>query len=113
MSQQDDDLNLFLFTLAPNSLWRSAPVRDEPEVHLRDWDIRQDTAGRCYFVGTRADNGDGRVSTPIVEFDAEHRRGRTRSGRVYELLGPSGRSRNGEYVWSLYKTANGITEARG
>ena len=113
MSQQDDDLNLYLFALAPGSVWRTSSVSEEPQIRLIDWDVKKDTAGCCYFVGTRADNGDGRVSTPIVEFDVERRRGRTRSGRVYELLGPSGRSRNGEYVWSLYKTANSITETGG
>jgi hypothetical protein len=86
MSKQDDDFNLFLFTLEPNSLWRIAPVSDEPEVRLWDWDIKKDTTGNRYFVGTLAD-GLGWVSTAIVDFDPERRRGRTKSGRVYELVG--------------------------
>lgn len=110
MSKEDDDLNLLLFTLAPNSVWRSASVNDEPEIQLCQWHIKKDTNGGCYFVGSRVDDGTGRVSTAIVEFDAEQRRGRTQSGRVYELVGPKGRSTNGEYIWSVYKIANGITE---
>lgn len=110
MSNTDDDFNFFLFTQAPDSVWKTAPVSDEPEIQLVDWDVKKDTAGDGYFVGTRPDDGSGRVSTAIVEFDRERRRGRTQSGRVYELLGPRGYSSNGEYVWSLYKVANGITE---
>ena len=111
MSKKDDDFNFFLFTQAPGSYWRAPPVSDEPEVQLIDWDIKKDAAGNGYFVGTRANDGLGRVSTAIVEFDPERGRGRTQSGRVYELIGPGGYSSNGEYVWSLYKVANGITEA--
>lgn len=110
MSNENDNLNFLLFTLAPNSVWRPASVNDEPEVQLCQWDIKKDTAGRCYFVGSRVDDGTGRVSTAIVEFDAERHRGRTKSGRIYEMVGPRGRSSNGEYLWSLYKIANGITE---
>jgi hypothetical protein len=109
--RKDDELNFLLFQLAPHSIfWKTADVRAEPEIQLLDWTIKEDTAGNSYFVGTRADDHDGRVSTPIVEFDQERRRGRTQSGRVYELLGLPGVSDNGEYVWSIYKIANGITE---
>ncbi len=111
MTKESDALNLFLFSLAPDSVWKAASVREEPEIQLRNWDIKEDTAGRRYFVGSRVDDGTGRVSTAIVEFDAERRRGRTESGRVYELHGPRGRSSNGEYVWSHYKIANCIREA--
>jgi len=112
MSENDDALNVFLFMVEPKSVWGAAPIADEPEIALIDWAIKKDTAGNAYFVGTRADDGSGRVSTAIVEIDLERRRGRTQSGRVYELLGPSGYSDNGEYVWSLYRVANGIQEAK-
>lgn len=111
MSKKDDDFNFFLFTQAPGSVWRTASVSDEPEIRLVNWDIKKDTAGNGHFVGTRPDDGSGRVSPAIVEFDPERGRGRTQSGRVYELLGPRGYSSNGEYVWSLYKVANDITES--
>lgn len=110
MSHEEDAFNLLLASLCPASLWASAAVTEEPEIRLVEWTIKEDTAGRRYFVGTRADDGSGRVSTAVVEFDTERQRGRTESGRVYELLGPPGRSRNGEYVWSIYKVANRITE---
>lgn len=113
MTKKEDDFNLFLFSLAPDSFWKSASVADEPQIRLVNWSIKKDIAGNGYFVGSRADDGTGRVSTAIVEFDAERGRGRTESGRVYELVGAPGRSSNGEYTWSIYKAANGITEVDG
>ena len=97
-----DDLNSVLLALIAESVWTTSSVSDEPQIKLIHWDIKQDTAGNGYFVGTRADNGRGRVSTAIVEFDPERRRGRTQSGRIYELQGAPGYSSNGEYFWSLY-----------
>ncbi|MDE0854492.1 MAG: hypothetical protein OSA97_08710 [Nevskia sp.] len=112
MSENEDVTNALLFSADPTSVWRNAPVGDEPEIVLIDWTIEKDTAGNAYFVGTRPEDGSGRLSTAIVELDLERRRGRTRSGRVYELIGPAGYSANGEYVWSLYRVANGIQEAK-
>ncbi|GAC1643241.1 MAG: hypothetical protein NVS9B11_12540 [Candidatus Dormibacteraceae bacterium] len=109
MTRDDDAFHLLLFMLDPTSYGKSASVTDKPQVQLTDWDIKEDTAGNRYFVGSEV-GGRGRASTAIVEFDAERMRGRTESGRVYELLGPPGRSSNGEYTWSIYKVVNGITE---
>lgn len=110
MSNKETDFDLFLYSLEPSSVWMGAEVKEEPQIRLIQWTIKQDQEGRGYFVGTRADDCMGRVSTPIVEFDQRTRRGRTESGRVYELLGPPGYSSNGEYVWSIYKSMNKITE---
>ena len=112
MTTKDDELNLLVFSLFPDSILQTAGISEEPEIQLYDWDIKMDTTGASYFVGSRVDNGDGRVSTAIVAFDSENRRGRTLSGRVYELLGSRGWSSNGEYVWSHYKVAKGITEVK-
>ncbi len=93
------------------SLWTVDAVAAEPEIALVQWSIRRDTAGASYFVGARADDYTGRVSTRVVEFDPKMRRGRTASGRVYELLGPPGYSADAEYVWEAYKRVNQIVEA--
>lgn len=106
-----DEIELLLLQLQPASVWPAADLDFEPEIQLICWTVKRDRRGNSYFVGTRADDGCGRVSTPIVEFDSDKRSGRTRSGRVYELVGPSGHSSNGEYVWSIYKAANNIKEA--
>jgi hypothetical protein len=106
----DDEVNLLLFHLNPSSVWSAADLSAEPQIRLIEWTIKQDQHGNRYFVGTRADDRTGRVSTRIVEFDENRRRGRTQSGRVYELVGPPGYSSNGEYVWSTYKRVNKIVE---
>src|SRR5882757_2075224 len=111
MSKKDDDINFLLSALTPTLAWRTSSVEVLPKVKLRGWDIKKDRQGNLYFVGHRSSDGWLRVSTAIVEFDAEERRGRTQSGRVYELLGPPGLTERGEVLWSAYKSAAGITEA--
>lgn len=53
---------------------------------LTDWLIAE-AGGEYFFAGIASDSGKLRLSTPIVELDAAKARGRTRSGRVYELAG--------------------------
>ncbi len=111
--QTDAELRAVLESLIPGpTVWNVASVADEPELRLISWSIRQDTTGARYFVGVRADDYTGRVSTRIVEFDPETRRGRTASGRIYELLGPPGVDREAEYVWDRVVFLNGIIEVR-
>ena len=111
MSKPDVDY-LFVLDLDRGLVWRLSSVTEEPEVQLTNWDVKKDTEGCCYFVGARADDGWIRVSTAIVEFDPERRRGRTQSGRVYELVGQEGLSAKGELLWSSYKITHGIEEAK-
>ena len=99
---------LNLAKIYANSIWSAASIDDQPEVSIGDWSIKQTDKGE-YFVGTTNDGG-GRVSTQIMEFDIEKMVGKTKSGRVYHLNGPSGYSSNGEYVWDFYKIRNGLTE---
>jgi hypothetical protein len=110
MSDPSDFIKQVLEQLGPFGTWSVAPVNDEPEISLIEWSVRRNQDGYCHFVGTRHDDGSGRVSTPIVEFDEKTMRGRTASGRVYQLIGPPGYSDNGEYVWEHYQRINGITE---
>lgn len=53
---------------------------------LTDWLIAE-AGGEFFFAGIASDTGKLRLSTPIAELDAAKARGRTRSGRVYELAG--------------------------
>lgn len=76
------------------------PRGEGPEtVHLRHWSIRRFEGGACHLVGRDRANLDGRVSTEVLEFDADGRTARTASGRRYVLVGPSGWTSDGEYVW--------------
>lgn len=98
------------------SLWKPASVTEEPEVVLCNWSILEvtfkdspDEKSR-HFVGTNVTEGyTGRVSSAIVEFDADNMTGKTRSGRVYKLLGAPGVSGNGSYVWNFWAERNGVT----
>lgn len=76
------------------------PGEGSETVYLERWSIREFGNGERRFVGFSRETRDGRVSTPIVELDAEARRGRTASGRIYHLVGPSGWSSDGEYVFN-------------
>jgi hypothetical protein len=90
----------------PLSLTR--PLSEEPTVQLSAWRVMQTDIGSTHFVGRNDANGNGRVSSDIVEFDAISQRGVTRSGRVYHLIGPSGVNLNAEYVWHRWCAFNGI-----
>ncbi|EEF26534.1 conserved hypothetical protein [Ricinus communis] len=77
------------------------PDGEEPEiVCLLRWSIREFEHGKRFFVGFSRETRDGRVSTEIVHLDAAARIGRTASGRVYHLVGPTGWSSDGEYVFN-------------
>jgi hypothetical protein len=79
------------------SIWLEPDVDSEPEVILVRWGIflidygPGSKSATMHFVGHRNDSLTGRVSTPILEFDLEAMMtGRSRSGRVYRLLGSPG-----------------------
>ena len=79
-------------------------VETNPEILLERWSIREVHSGERYFVGFDTVECDGRVSTPIVSFDARARLGLTSSGRRYRLLGRAGFDKDGEYVWNRVTT---------
>lgn len=89
-------------------VWRTTPVRETPEIVLARWrvfSVSLPNGESCtrHFVGWNVTEREGRVSSPIVEFDSLTMRGRTRSGRVYELRGVSGWDGDAEYVWSRWQ----------
>ena len=61
-----------------------------------------------FFVGYNLSEGKGRVSTAIESFDASTGRGRTRSGRIYQLLGPAGYDADGHWVWNFWVQARQV-----
>jgi hypothetical protein len=97
----------------PGLAWRrTSSVQEEPKVQLIEWEVKKDSAGLCYFVGSRKDDGWIRISTPTVEFDPERGHGRTQSGRIYQLVGPAGLSSKGQKIWARYKVIAGIAEVQ-
>lgn len=92
--------------LEASSIWRPKSVEQEPHSRLLQWRVMKLADGDIHFVG-RAD-WEGRVCSAVQTYDPETRRGITRSGRVYELLGPSGYNSDAMYVWTKWCRINSI-----
>ena len=93
-------------------VWKTTPVDDEPEIILGSWSVRELPDGDRHFVGYNySHGGEGRVSSQILEFDPETLKGRTRSGRVYQLeQHGAGINLDAEYVWNQWKVINRVED---
>jgi hypothetical protein len=83
------------------SIWKPASVTQEPETKLTQWQVYKVKAlgeETIHFNGYA--RYEGRVCSAVQEFDKTTMRGRTKSGRIYELVGEPGRNRDAEYVWN-------------
>lgn len=89
----------------------SASIAEQPVVWLERWHVLQADNVFRHFVGFSVADQDGRVSTPIVSFNAVERTGITASGRRYVLVGPRGFDEDAQYVWECYSHVFGIKEA--
>ena len=92
------------------SVWSASSLTEVPEIVLTDWQVMQLPSGARHFVGWNVTEGEGRVSSKIVEFDAATRRGRTFSGQVYQLRGPTGHDGDGAYTWGRWMQRNGAVD---
>lgn len=84
------------------SIWKPLPVSELSVIPLSRWRIFELSDGTRHFVGTDMFDRSGRVSSPIVAFDAATMRGTTQTGRIYELVGQQGWSLQAEYVWKRW-----------
>ena len=91
-------------------LFRSTSLTEVPEIELTRWQVMQLPHGDRHFVGWNVTEREGRVSSKIVEFDATTRCGRTSSGRVYQLRGPTGHDGDGAYTWGRWMQRNGAVD---
>ena len=97
-------------------VWKTTPISEHPSLQLRDWAVFEvppspkNRERTRHFVGYNITEGEGRVSSKVCEFDAVTRRGRTDSGRVYELVGRPGMNSDAEYVWNMWKAINKVTD---
>jgi hypothetical protein len=100
-----NEINLVVLGIT-GGIHQVASVIDEPEIKLTQWSIkecdRKDGRRTRHFIGYDIKGNEGRVSSAIVEFDPARKRARTGSGRVYELVGPSGHHRDADYVWERW-----------
>jgi len=94
------------------SIWRPASITTEPETQLTQWQVYKvkNNAGEwdIHFMGYAV--YEGRVCSAVQEFDSSTMRGRTKSGRIYELVGTQGFNRDAEYVWARWLNIYGNPE---
>ena len=101
-----DDLTKFLEKLESQSIWRPNSVADEPETNLTQWRVYRvaadlsESGDTTHFVGYA--EYEGRVCSAVQTYDPVTKRGVTQSGRVYELVGPSGYNKDAMYVWGRW-----------
>jgi hypothetical protein len=88
-------------------IWSATPIEEVPELQLRDWRVFESPEGDRHLVGYNITEREGRVSSPISEFDATRQRAVTHSGRVYQLKGPSGYDADADYVWKRWMRIQG------
>jgi len=91
-------------------VWRTIPVKEDPEIILSQWSVREIQNGDRHFVGYNDEGREGRVSSKILEFDNKTMKGKTRSGRIYQLRGEPGPGMNedAEYVWGAWARINKV-----
>lgn len=90
-------------------VWTVKPLGVEPEIDLLQWRVILILPdGTSHFVGRNAATWCGRVSSAIQEFDARTGEGRTRSGRVYRLVGVSGSACVADYVCAVWCAGNDV-----
>ena len=92
------------------SVWSASSLTEVPEIELTNWQVIQLPHDGRHFVGWNVTEREGRVSSKIVEFDGATRCGRTSSGRVYQLRGPTGHDGDSAYTWSRWMQRNGAVE---
>ena len=100
--------NNILKDIINNSIWKTASILQEPETKLIQWQVYRVTFPdeiTIHFVGYTG--YEGRVCSAIQEFDMAAMKGRTRSGRIYELIGNTGMNMDASYVWNHWLNING------
>lgn len=92
-------------------VWPSSPVSAAPLVVLLGWRIFElqrpyHTYRTRHFCGTKAHDGHGKASTPIVQFDPSAKSGVTESGRQHILVDSLGLDINAACTWNAFVRVN-------
>lgn len=109
-----DSLEDLVKVAMTTSVWVPATITDEPETYLTQWQVfrvkanLQNLGDTIHFVGYA--QYEGRVCSPVIEYDKKTHRGLTKSGRIYELVGPSGHNNDAMYVWNRWVDMVGSPE---
>jgi hypothetical protein len=91
-------------------LWQPTDVDDFPHLDMAQWMLIETHLHEVHVVGYNQTEREGRVSSPLVEFDVGSRQGTTRSGRRYRLCGNPGHSLDAGYVFQAWLAINRVTE---
>lgn len=92
------------------SIWRTKPVSDQPSLSLDSWRVYELPDGSRHLVGYCVENGEGRVTSAVAEFDTLTMAVKTASGRAYSLRGAPGFNSDAMYVWTAWVTINKVTD---
>ncbi len=74
----------------------------QPDVVLTNWSVTRISSGADHWdvlLGRCTESNIGRLSTPLMEFNAANAVAITRSGREYLLSGPPGTDEDALYVY--------------
>lgn len=94
-------------------VWQTTPVEQVPAIKLRAWRVVEVVPGNDHhFIGYNMTEGEGRVSSKIVDYDKSTRIGVTSSGRRYELVGESGFNMDAEHTYAYWQRINGVENDR-
>lgn len=111
--KEDFSITQTVKELLTDIIWKVTSIVDRPDVTLTEWFVYEidigDKSSR-HFIGYSKDQKQCRVSSPIIEFDPTTKTGKTRSGNVYQLEGPSTTHEDVEYMWSRWCAKNKITK---
>lgn len=106
---EDFDINDLVWI--SGGIWKTSSIEQTPEIVLSRWTIRELPNGDRHFVGWNSTEGEGRVSSKIVEWDDTTLRGKTQSGRVYQLREDDmAINMDAEYVWGRWCSINSVTD---
>lgn len=88
------------------------PVSEEPEVDVFAWAFVIDRSGvddvEAYrLVAFRIDDSRGRLSSPVIDYDAHAGTVRTFSGRLYHLHGVPDHA-NAERALAVWRAVHGV-----
>lgn len=99
--------------------WMLTSIDQYPSDDLAEWKAIEVTLPRypwptLHLLGYAALADEGRVTSPVIEFDASKMLATTRSGRVYKLCGNPGADPDAHYVltrWLDFHRIEGYRDA--
>lgn len=88
--------------------WEVRTISAQPGITLVRWRVFETELKERHFAGYCPETHKGRVSSAVQSFDPTTRLAVTRSGRVYELVGPPSQDLDALYVWGVWSGKNNV-----